>query len=150
MRKGTLSRIGLALATVFVVAQLVLSPPAAEPSALDFDPQLSPQRLQHITTGDATGGGHLYGLDKPCKSEFPPDWTVDRIARDIPQLAANDNLEWQKSRNGYITSETTTPDGLKVRIVVDPEQQTIITAYPVNVARNPCPAANDNTAKPNR
>lgn len=107
------------------------------------DPTLTPQRLRHITDGDARGGGHLHGTGAPCKSEFPASWTREKIARDIPLLAANDNLNWQQSRNGYLTAESMTADGLKVRIVVDPQDNEIVTAYPVNVARNPCPA-NDN------
>lgn len=108
------------------------------------DPHLTAARLRHITTGDATGGGHLYGVRKPCKSEFPADWTTDKIARDIPVLAANDNLQWNPSRNGYVTTEVHSADGLRIRIVVDPSDNEIVTAYPVNVRRNPCPAANDN------
>lgn len=108
-------------------------------------PVLTQQRLRHITDGDSRGGGHLHGSGTPCKSEFPASWTREKIARDIPLLAANDNLDWQESRNGYITAESMTVDGLKIRIVVDPKDNEIITAYPVNVPRNPCPAAaNDN------
>lgn len=107
------------------------------------DPVLTQQRLRHITDGDARGGGHLHGTGAPCKSEFPANWTRDKIARDIPLLAANDNLEWKESRNGYVTADSMTVDGLKVRIVVDPKDNEIITAYPTNVKRNPCPA-NDN------
>lgn len=107
-------------------------------------PVLTQQRLRHITDGDNRGGGHLHGTNAPCKSEFPASWTREKIAREIPLMAANDNLDWQQSRNGYITAESMTADGLKVRIVVDPQDNEIVTAYPTNVRRNPCPAANDN------
>lgn len=107
------------------------------------DPVLTAARLDHITDGDSRGGGHLSGTGAPCKSEFPANWTREKIARDIPLLATNDNLDWQESRNGYVTAESITTDGLKVRIVVDPQENQIVTAYPTNVARNPCPA-NDN------
>lgn len=107
-------------------------------------PVLTAQRLRHITDGDTRGGGHLHGTNAPCKSEFPASWTREKIAREIPLMAANDNLNWQQSRNGYVTAESMTADGLKVRIVVDPQDNEIVTAYPTNVRRNPCPAANDN------
>lgn len=111
----------------------------------NIDPILTPQRLTHITTGDHTGGGHLYGQGIPCKSEFPASWTETKIATEIPLLAANDNLNWQTSRNGYETAEVATPDGLVLRLVVNPVRNEIVTAYPVNVPRNPCPRpANDN------
>ena len=29
------------------------------------------ERQTHILYGDASGGGHLYGVGRPCKSEFP-------------------------------------------------------------------------------
>ena len=114
----------------------------ASVTAID-DPTLTSARLRHITDGDARGGGHLHGTGAPCKSEFPASWTREKIARDIPLLAANDNLNWKESRNGYVIADTVTADGLKVRIVVDPQDNEIVTAYPTNVARNPCPA-NDN------
>jgi len=36
--------------------------------------RISPQRREHILHGDATGGGHMHGAGKPCKSEFPEHW----------------------------------------------------------------------------
>lgn len=110
------------------------------------DPKLTAQGLAHITVGDNRGGGHLYGRGIPCKSEFPATWTSAKIARDIPLLAANDNLDWQQSShgNGYVVAESSTPDGLDVRIVVNPRTNEIVTAYPTNVRRNPCRGANDN------
>ncbi len=115
-------------------------------AAAQSDPVLTQQRLRHITDGDHTGGGHLSGTGAPCKSEFPPHWTREKIAHDLPLIAANDNLRWQDSTqgNGYQVAEAATADGLVVRIVVNPRSNEIITAYPVNVRRNPCPASNDN------
>ena len=146
-RLFTPRRLALVLAVVFIASNLLVkpAPTSQSPSAATASaPVLTQQRLQHITTGDRSGGGHLYGMNNPCKSEFPATWTTEKIARDIPQLAANDNLDWESSRNGYITAETTDNAGLRLRIVVDPDKNEIVTAYPVNVRRNPCDAANDN------
>jgi len=108
---------------------------------------LSDKAKTHILYGNETGGGHLYGIGIPCKSEFPQDWTAEKIITTTKQIAANDNLSWERQRNGYYVAEQTI-DGLDVRVVLDREKDGVITAYPTNVPRNPCPnrpAANDNS-----
>lgn len=100
---------------------------------------LTPQRRHHILYGDDKGGGHLNGIGKPCKSEFPKEWDADKIIRTTEHIAANDNLDWDAQRNGYYVAESN-QDGVRVRVVLGPQRQHIITAYPVNVKRNPCPA----------
>lgn len=160
-RDRTLRRLALVAACVIIGAKLTLGGLAhinpLDPlptistaqqqsvAANDNLPVLTPARLRHITDGDRRGGGHLHGTGAPCKSEFPASWTREKIAHDIPLLAANDNLDWQHGNNGYMVSEGTADDGLKIRIVLDPRDNEIITAYPVNVRRNPCTGANDNT-----
>ncbi len=98
---------------------------------------LTPERAQHILYGDATGGGHIYGANKPCKSEFPQDWDADEIIDTVTHIAANDNLPWQQESNGYYTAETT-HENVKVRVVLGAEKKNIITAYPLNTSRNAC------------
>lgn len=109
-------------------------------------PLSSPQSLKadwdHILHGDETGGGHLHGTGTPCKSEFPEDWTSDIIKTEVLRLAANDNAPWRTEENGYWVSEQKSGK-LNIRIVFNPKKQEIVTAYPVGVPRNPCPA-NDN------
>ncbi len=100
---------------------------------------ISPQRRTHILYGDHTGGGHLYGTGKPCKSEFPRDWNETKIIKEMSLTAANDNLYWKKERNGYHVAENTI-DGVKIRVVKGRENKQVITAYPINAQRNPCPA----------
>jgi filamentous hemagglutinin len=108
------------------------------------DPLLSHARESHILFGDDTGGGHKYGVGKPCKSEFPAEWSDEDIITAIQNIAANDNLSWKKGENGYYVAEKEI-NTLKIRVVLDGARQNIITGYPVNVPRNPCPApANDN------
>lgn len=117
-------------------------PPETQPRVVN----ISAKRETHILYGDNKGGGHLHGVGKPCKSEFPKEWDKGDILTNIKTVAANDNLNWKQQRNGYYVAEDTI-DGLRVRVVLDQEKDDVITAYPVNVSRNPCPIpkpANDN------
>ncbi len=108
---------------------------------------ISPQRRVHILYGDKTGGGHMHGVGKPCKSEFPANWNEDTIINTIERIAANDNLGWKRQRNGYYVAEQNI-ENLRIRVVKGRQAEKVITAYPVNVPRNACPskrpAANDN------
>jgi hypothetical protein len=106
-------------------------------------PQISAARATHILYGDSHGGGHLHGQGKPCKSEFPADWDAVKIMTVVSKDAANDNLDWRHERNGNDLAEVT-EDGVKIRIVVNGAHDQVITAYPLNTPRNPCPAANEN------
>lgn len=103
---------------------------------------ISPQRRDHILYGDATGGGHKFGAGKPCKSEFPEHWDEQTIVKEVGLIASNDNLDWEQQRNGYYVAEQKVGT-VKVRVVKDRENKQVITAYPTNMPRNPCPA-NDN------
>lgn len=108
------------------------------------DPVLTQAALAHILYGDERGGGHMHGMRKPCKSEFPAGWTEKKISDTVAQIAANDNLDWKKQNNGYSTAEADV-EGIRVRVVINRDATQVVTAYPVNVPRNPCPVpANDN------
>lgn len=100
---------------------------------------ITPQRRIHILYGDATGGGHLYGTGAPCKSEFPKHWGEDTIIKEVELIASNDNLNWEQQRNGYYVTEHNVGT-VKVRVVKGRENKQVITAYPTNTTRNPCPA----------
>lgn len=107
---------------------------------------ISEKRRTHILYGDATGGGHLYGQNKPCKSEFPKHWNEDTIIKEVDLIAANDNLNWEQQRNGYYVTEQKV-ETVKVRVVKGRNGEDVITAYPTNLQRNPCPQkqpTNDN------
>lgn len=104
--------------------------------------QISKQRQIHILYGDTTGGGHIFGAGKPCKSEFPQSWSEEKIIKEISVIAANDNLDWEQQRNGYHVADTNVGE-VEVRVVKDRNNEKVITAYPTNTRRNPCPA-NDN------
>ncbi|NQZ14201.1 MAG: EndoU domain-containing protein [Alphaproteobacteria bacterium] len=100
---------------------------------------ITPQRRTHILYGDATGGGHLHGTGKPCKSEFPANWDESTIIKEVELIASNDNLDWEQQRNGYHVTEQKVGT-VNVRVVKGRENKQVITAYPTNVPRNPCPA----------
>ncbi|MGB0719108.1 MAG: EndoU domain-containing protein [Bdellovibrionales bacterium] len=107
---------------------------------------LTQDRIDHILYGNESGGGHKHGVGTPCKSEFPADWDDDKIIAVVKTIAANDNADWRQEANGYYVTEAMEGE-TQVRVVIDGEKQRVITSYPVNVARNPCPpreAANDN------
>lgn len=105
--------------------------------ATQIVPILTAAREQHILYGDAKGGGHHHTANRPCKSEFPEDWSEEAIISTVKKLAANDNAHWQKEDNGYYVSEQKYQT-LKLRIVLNQSRERIITAYPTNVKRNPC------------
>lgn len=103
---------------------------------------ITPDRRVHILYGDATGGGHKFGTGRPCKSEFPQHWDDKTIIKEVELIAANDNLDWEQQRNGYHVAEQKVGT-VEVRVVKDRDNAQVITAYPVNMPRNPCPT-NDN------
>ena len=47
------------------------------------------QRRIHILAGDETGGGHRHGTGRPGKTEFPAEWSDDRITDAILSVARN-------------------------------------------------------------
>lgn len=103
---------------------------------------LTPVTETHILHGNSSGGGHLHGAGKPCKSEFPADWNAQKIIDTTRRIAANDNLDWRQEDNGYYVTEQMV-DGVNVRVVLGKQKARVVTSYPVNLPRNPCPA-NDN------
>ncbi len=103
---------------------------------------ITSERRTHILYGDATGGGHKFGTGAPCKSEFPKHWDDKTIIKEIELIAANDNLNWEQQRNGYYVTEQKVGT-VKVRVVKGRDNKNVITAYPTNTQRNPCPV-NDN------
>ncbi len=103
---------------------------------------ISPERRIHILYGDERGGGHFHTANRPCKSEFPEDWDEEKVIKTIELIAANDNIGWRQEQNGYFAGEQKI-DGLNIRVILNPQKSGVITAYPINVTRNACPA-NDN------
>ena len=143
-RKNTLlllvAIVGLIYQTYFPAESS--APPPYSQTITTSKIEIPPDRARHILYGDHKGGGHRYGAGKPCKSEFPESWSDEKILQTAARIAANDNLSWKKQRNGYHVTQKMI-EGINVKVVLGRDQKTIITAYPTNRPRNPCPA-NDN------
>jgi hypothetical protein len=107
-------------------------------------PSISDARVNHILYGDKHGGGgHLHGMNLPCKSEFPAEWDAKEVISIVMKDAANNGLDWHQERNGNYVADAQEGKVI-IRIVENRSRTEIITAYPLNTPRNPCPYANDN------
>jgi hypothetical protein len=90
------------------------------------------------TLSNAALEKHLHGKNVPCKSEFPASWDAAKLQATLTSLAQDASLNWEKADNGYYVAEKNI-EGLEVRVVVDREDDVVVTGYPVNVERNACP-----------
>lgn len=122
--------------------------PSLSSSLEEHDIKLSKSREIHILYGDSRGGGHLHGVGKPCKTEFPKEWDKTKVISTVKQIAANDNLSWEQQTNGYFVTQQTVDD-VRVRVVLDREMDDIVTAYPLNGTKNPCHINKQNPANDN-
>lgn len=101
------------------------------------------ERRRHILDGDphGPGGGHRPGTGRPNKSEFPADWSDDKIMEEISDIATHPGA-WRdavQQSNGNWKLEGTR-DGIDIRVIVkhpQGEDLKIITGFPTNVPRNP-------------
>jgi hypothetical protein len=100
----------------------------------DYVNVASPGRTEHILNGDATGGGHMWP-GAPGKTPFPEDWSGAKIMHEASDVATDPNST-VLSRGGGRTVLTGTRDGVDIRVVVDYNNNDIITAYPTNLPRN--------------
>jgi RHS repeat-associated protein len=96
---------------------------------------LDPTAEDHILNGDKTGGGHRAGTGKPGKSEFPTDWSDDKIKGEISDVATDPTSSVSPGRNGRQVVEGTR-DGIDITVIVDSNGR-IVTGFPTNVPRNP-------------
>jgi hypothetical protein len=92
---------------------------------------VNPDRRAHILDGDATGGGHRHGTGNPGKSEFPPDWSDDKIIEEVESIANDPSASRTVQPNGRTRVEGTR-EGVDIRVIVDPDGVSIRTAHPVN------------------
>jgi len=99
---------------------------------------ISDDRRKHILDGDAHGGGggHGPGRNRPNKTEFPPDWSDDRVVAAIKDIA-NDPASSRETQPDGRIKVTGSRDGVDIRVIVEADKKTIVTGYPTNLPRNP-------------
>jgi hypothetical protein len=109
--------------------------PATETAAVQGTdkPQakVSADRRTHILDGDGTGGGHRHGSGILGKSEFPVEWSDNKIINEIESVANDPASSRTVQPNGRTRVEGTR-EGVDIRVIVDPDGASIRTAHPVN------------------
>jgi hypothetical protein len=50
--------------------------------------QVSPERRTHILDGDSHGGGHRHGTGRPGKTEFPANWSDEKIINALQDVVS--------------------------------------------------------------
>jgi hypothetical protein len=91
--------------------------------------------------GDAKGrgGGHRAGTGKPGKTEFPADWSDDKILDSVSDVAKN-GTPVKPGNKPNTTVKTGTVDGVDIEVVVNNGDGSVVTGYPVKgpgVVKNP-------------
>jgi hypothetical protein len=101
---------------------------------------ITPAKVTHVLDGDQDGGGHVSGTGKPSKTEFPAQWSRDKIVAETLALARSPGTLVPSIRNGeHFWQAEGVRDGVRMRVVLD-AQGTIITAFPIKgpgVVQNP-------------
>ena len=93
-------------------------------------------RRTHILDGDTTGGGHRAGTGRPGKTEFPSAWSDDKIIEAI-ECVADDPVSARTVKPNGRTVFEGRYDGQDIRVVVEADDASIVTGFPINVAPNP-------------
>ncbi len=99
---------------------------------------LDDKARDHILDGDENGGGgHRAGTGTPGKSEFPGEWSDDKIEGEISDVATDPETKWSDpDSRGYVVGSGTR-DGVDIKVVYDTEKGRVVTGYPTNTDRNP-------------
>jgi hypothetical protein len=100
--------------------------------------RIPPDRALHILDGDATGGGHRYGAGVPGKTEFPANWTEDKIIDSILSVGRSPDSASLQRNGRWLVAGVRVQVALAVVINTDGR---IWTAYPLpgcpGVRQNP-------------
>ena len=101
---------------------------------------LDPQGEIHILDGDGpnAGGGHRNGTGKSGKSEFPANWSDEKIKGEVSDVATDPGSVRTTQSNGRIKVQGVR-DGVEITVIVEPGSRggRIVTGYPTNTPRNP-------------
>lgn len=82
-------------------------------------------------------GGHLHGVGRAGKSEFPPGWDEDKIADEVVETARSPHSVQERADGTWLV--TGVRDGVTVGAYVRPNG-TIATGFPIrgpSVKKNP-------------
>lgn len=101
----------------------------------------SEKRRKHILFGDQTGGGHIWP-GRPGHTPFPRGWDADRIMREVSDIATDPSLPWTQITGaaGAALTKSGKPvrfsvigvrDGVKIKVILEPGGEGIITAFPI-------------------
>ena len=114
-----------------------ISPASPVPQlAKPGDATLPDDRRAYILEGDGRGGGgHGPGRGRPGKSEFPADWSDEKVIEAVREVA-NDPASVRSTADGGRTAVEGRRDGVEIRVIVGRDGKTIVTAHPTNVPPN--------------
>ncbi|WP_419183231.1 DUF637 domain-containing protein [Ralstonia solanacearum] len=94
----------------------------------------------HVLDGDgpSKGGGHRAGTGKSGKSEFPTNWSDEKIKGEISDVATDPSSVRTPQSNGRIKVQGTR-DGIDITVIVESPSRggRIVTGFPTNTPRNP-------------
>ncbi len=117
-----------------------ISQPAAKESGplQNAVPQarVTPSGRTHILDGEGEVGGHRPGTGTPGKSEFPTDWSDQKIIDEVESVA-NDPASTRSVQSNGRTRVEGSRDNVRIRVIVNPDGLSIRTAHPINVPLNP-------------
>jgi hypothetical protein len=104
--------------------------------------RISPARRQHILDGDGPGsGGHGPGRGISGKSEFPLRWSDNQTIDYIMDVVKDPSSRWKLQEPPRSPLDRWkvegTKDGVDIRVIVEPDGEGIITAFPTNIPPNP-------------
>jgi hypothetical protein len=85
---------------------------------------------------DGEGGGHKFGVGRPGKTEFPESWSDDKIIEEAISVGNDPASSRRVDPDGRVVVEGTR-EGIDIRVVLEPDGITVVTAYPTNTPRNP-------------
>jgi RHS repeat-associated protein len=98
---------------------------------------VTPDRAKHILEGDETSGGHRAGTGKPGKSEFPANWSDEKILGEISDVATDPKSQRSPGRGGREVVRGTR-EGVDIEVITEPNKGgRIVTGYPTNTPPNP-------------
>ena len=70
--------------------------------------RVSPERAKHILDGDSHGGGHRHGTGRPGKTEFPANWSDEKITDTLLDVANRPDQQpkHQEWKNNWVARGT--------------------------------------------